>query len=86
MCIRDLDLELANLESTINSVPATHTATAISYKEWNDIESTDVIIERGLSNLLSSGRTQRERLKNKKRMKEKEANEAFDLYYEQGDE
>ena len=85
MDIRDLNLELANLKSTIKSVPATQDATATLYKEWRNIESTDVIIERGLSNLLSSGRTQRERLENKKILKANEAAQALEMYYEQGE-
>ena len=85
MYIRDFNLELANLESTVRSIPATQAATKTLYKEWREIESTDVIIERGLSNLLSSGRTQRERLENKKRMKAQEAEEAFEKFYKQGE-
>ena len=85
MCIHDLNLELANLESTVKSIPATQAATSALYNKWHDIESTDVVIQRGLSNLLSSGRTQRERLENKKRMKEHEVEEASERYYKQGE-
>jgi len=80
--IRDLNIELANLESTVKSVTATQTARETLYEEWHDIESTDVIIQRGLSNLLSSGRTQRERLEIKKRTK---VEEAFERYYKKGE-
>ena len=67
--IRDVNIELANLESTVKSVPATQAATKTLYKEL-----TNVNTQRGLSNLLSSDRK-----------KGKKAEEAFERYYQQGE-
>ena len=80
--IRDFNIELANLESNVKSVPVTQAATGALYKEWRDIESAEVIMQRGLANLLSSGRIQRAKLEIKKRTKVKEA---FERYYEKGE-
>ena len=77
MYIRHLDLEVANLESIVESVSATQDATVALYNAWHDIKSSNGIAQRSLANLLSSSRTQRQFLEIKKRMKAEEAEAAF---------
>ena len=67
--IRDVNIEFANLESSVKSVPATQAAAETFYKEL-----TKVNTQRGLSNLLSSDQR-----------KEKKAEEAFERYYKKGE-
>jgi hypothetical protein len=76
MCIRDLNLEFEKLKST-DSIDSAQAAAATSHKYWCDTRSADVSVQKRLSNLLSSGRAQKEN----ERLK---ANEAFQKYYEQG--
>ena len=77
MYIRDLNLEVEKLEST-EFVDSCHAATATLYKDWLDIKSVDVNVQKSLSDLFSS----KEKLENKKLLK---AREAFGKYYEQGE-
>ena len=60
MYIHDLDVEVGQLESGVDSARA---ATASSHKDWLDVQ-------KGLSNLFSSSRAQKEKL---------------EKYYEQGE-
>ena len=83
MYIRDLNLEVEKLEST-EAVDSCHAATVPLHKDWHDMKSVNVIVQKSLSNLLSS----KEKLETKKALKEREAvlaaREAFGKYYEQG--
>jgi hypothetical protein len=83
MCIRDLNSEFAKLESADN-VASAQAAAATSHKDWRDITSVDVSVQKGLSNLFSSGRVEKEKreMENEKRLK---AHGAFQKYYEQGE-
>ena len=81
MFIRDLQSEFERLESkeVVNSAQAT---TAILHKDWLDIKSADIGVQKNLSNLFSSGRTQREKLESEKKL---QAHEAFKKYHKQGE-
>ena len=81
MCIHDLHFESKKLEPA-DSVDFAQAATAASHTDWHDIKSVEVTVQRNLSSLLSSGRVQKEKLENEKRLKEREA---FEKYYEQGE-
>ena len=81
MYIRDLDFEIANLAST-DSVDFAQAVTATSHKDWIDITSVDVNVQKGLSSLLPSGRTQKQKRESDKILK---AQAAFQIYYEQGE-
>jgi len=78
-----LGFEVSTFEPT-DSADSAQAATATSYKGWSDIKSIDVIVQRGLPSLLSSGRTQKEKekLENEKRQN---AKKAFQKYYEHGE-
>ena len=84
MCIRDLNFEFENLESTKSTDPA-QAATATLHKNWLDIESVEVRIQKGFSNLFSSGRAQKAKLEMKKELQDRKAREALKKYYEQGE-
>ena len=77
MYIRDLNLEVEKLEST-EVVDSCHAATTTLHKDWLDIDSVDVNVQKNLSDLFSS----KEKLELKKSLK---AQEAFGKYYEQGE-
>ena len=81
MYIHDLDFEIANLAST-DSVDFAQAVAATSHKDWIDITSVDVSVQKGLSSLLPSGRTQKQKQENKKILK---AQAAFQIYYKQGE-
>ena len=81
MYIRDLNFELANLEPT-DSVDSAQADTAISHRDWCDIRSVDVSLQKGVSNLLVSRRAQRQKLEYEKAQK---AQKALQKYYEQGE-
>ena len=83
MYIRDLNLEVEKLEST--EVDSCHAAAATLHKDWLDIKSVDVNVQKGLSDLFSSKEKSKEKLENKKVLKAREAREAFGKYYEQGE-
>ena len=78
--ICDLNFELGELEP-IESVESAQVATAILHKDWLDIKSVDVSVQKG-SNWFSSTRAQKEKLEYKKLQKSREA---FTKYYEQGE-
>jgi hypothetical protein len=80
--IGDLNIEFARLESEDN-VDSAQAATITSHKDWCDIKSIDVSVQKNLSNLFSSGRAQKQKteMENEKGLK---AREAFQKYYEQG--
>ena len=82
MYIRDLDVEVEELESGVDSAQA---ATARLHKNWLDIKSVDVSVQKGLSNLFSSSRAQKEKLENEKALKAKEESKALKEYYMQGE-
>ena len=77
MYIRDLNLEVEKLEST-EVVDSCYASTVTLHQDWLDIKSTDVNVQKSLSDLFSS----KKELENKKSLK---AREAFGKYYEQGE-
>ena len=72
------------LEST-EGVDSCHAATAPLHKDWLDIKTVDVNVQKSLSDVFSS----KEKLENKKALKARraalEALEAFGKYYKQGE-
>ena len=80
MDIHDLNLEVEKLEST-EDVDSAQATTATLHKDWFDIKSVDVSIEKGLSSLFSSTQAQKVKLE-KKTLK---AEEALEKYYKQGE-
>ena len=77
MYIRDGNLEVEKLEST-ESVDSAQAAEATLCKDWLDIKSGDVVVQKNLSKLFSS--------KGKLEMKlEMKAREAFESYFKQGE-
>ena len=70
ICARDINSEFEGLEST-EGVDSAQAATAILHKDWLNIKSGDVGVQKSLSNLFSS--------------KEKLSREAFHRYYKQGE-
>ena len=81
MYIRDLNWKFEKLGST-ESIDSAQAATATSHKEWLDIESVDVSVQKNLSNLFSSGRALKEKLESEKTLK---VNEALKECYTQGE-
>ena len=83
MCIDDLNIEFEELKSP-ESVDSAPTATRISHDDWLHIESDNVVVEKSLANLLSSGRAQKEKekLETEKKMK---TIEAWEKYHKQGE-
>ena len=81
MFIRD---EVEKLEST-EGVDAAQAATATLHKDWLDIKSVDVRVQKNLSQLFSSARAQNEKLEIEKDLKERKAREASEKYFEQGE-
>ncbi len=65
MDIHDLNFEVEKLEST-EGIDSALAATATLHKDWLDIK---VSVRRGLSNLFSSGRAQKENWKSRKHFK-----------------
>ena len=84
MYIHDLDVEVGNLESR-EGVDSAQAATASLHKDWLEIKSVDVSVQKGLSDLFSSGRTQRKKLDNEKFLKAQEERKALEKYYNQGE-
>ena len=82
MYFRDLDVEVEELESGVDSAQA---ATASLHKDWLDIKSVDVSVQKGLSSLFSSGRAQREKLEIEKTQKTREERKALEKYAKQGE-
>ena len=85
MCTRDLNLDLnsefANLAPT-DRVDSAQAATATSHKDWCDIKSLDVSVQKGLSSLIPLSRDQKRKRENEKARR---ADTAFQKYYEQGE-
>ena len=85
MCTRDLNLDLnsefANLAPT-DRVDSAQAATVTSHKDWCDIKSIDVSVQKGLSSLLPLSRDQKRKRENEKTQK---VQTAFQKYYEQGE-
>ena len=81
MCIDDLTIEFEKLEST-ESVDWAQVSTAISHKDWLDTQAVDVSVQKGLSNLFSLGRAQKEKLEYEKSLK---SHTEFERYYKQGE-
>ena len=84
MDIRDLNLEVEKLEST-EGVDSAQAATATLHKDWLGIKSTEVRVQKGLSNVFSSGRAQREKLEIEKELQVHRAREASEKYHKQGE-
>jgi len=80
MCIHKLEFEFEELEPTV-SVSSAQAATEISYADWHDIKLVEAK-KAILPSLLSSGRAQKEKRENEKRLKEREA---FEKYHNQGE-
>jgi len=87
MCIRDLNFEFAKLKST-DSVDSAQVAIAVSYKDWRDIKSVGVSVQKSRSSLLHLGRAQKGKLEKLEKLeseKKREAQNAFEKYFEQGE-
>ena len=84
MYFRDLDVEVGKLESR-EGVDSAQAATASLHKDWLNIKSVDVSVQRGLTNLFSSSRAQEEKLENEKRLKAQEERKALEEYYKEGE-
>ena len=69
------------LEPT-ESVDSAQVVTATLYKDWLDIKSEDVSVQKGGANLFSSGRAQKKKLEKEKSLR---SSEAFEKYYNQGE-
>ena len=81
MCSRDLNFEFGNLAST-DRIDSARAATASPRKDWCDIKSIDVSVQKGLSSLLPLSREQK-RIREYEKTKKVQA--AFQEYYEQGE-
>jgi hypothetical protein len=83
MCIHDLDSEFEGVKPT-NYVDSAQAATAISHKDWRDIKSVDLSVQKSPSSLSSSGGTYEEKLEmnEEKRLK---AQRAFYKYHGKGE-
>ena len=77
----NLSSEFGNLESA-EGVHSAQAVRATLHKDWLDVKSADVSVQRGVSNLFSSDRAQRQKLENEKVVK---AQEAFKKYHTQGE-
>ena len=84
MYIRDLDFEVEKLEST-EDVDSARAAAVTMRKDWLDIKSVDVSVQKGVSNLFSSARAQREKLEIEKKLQDRKAREASEKYHKQGE-
>ncbi|SRR5258706_9082938 len=84
MDFRDLNFEIEKLGST-EDVDSAQAATDTLHKDWLDIKSVEVSVQKGLSNLFSSGRAQKEKLEIEKRVQGRKAREALDKYRMQGE-
>ena len=78
MCIWDLNVEFEKLEIT-EIVDSAQGATTTLHKVWLDTESVDLSVQKGLSNLFSSSRAQKEKMEYK-------AYQAFWKFYDQGEQ
>ena len=81
MCIGALNIEFEKLRST-EGVDSAQAAAVTSHKEWLDIQSVDVSVQKNLSNLFSSGRELKAKLESEKTLK---GNVAFRQYSYQGE-
>ena len=64
MYFHDLVPEFSKLNKSREGVDSVQAATAL-HKDWLDINSVDVSVQNGLSNLFSSSRAQKEKLEKK---------------------
>jgi len=80
-CIRDLNVEFEELGST-ESVDSAQAAAVTLHKEWLDIQSVDVSVQKNLSNLFSSGRALKEKMESEKTLQVKKV---FKEYSNQGE-
>ena len=80
----DLNSELETLKST-EGVGSAQATTATLHKDWLDIKSIDISVQKGLSNLFSSGRAQKEKLEIEKKLQVRKAHEALEKYFKQGE-
>jgi len=83
MYFGDLNIKFENLEST-KSVNSAQAAAVTSHKEWLDIKSVDVSVQKNLSNLLSSGRALKEKLEKLETEKSLKVYEALEKCHDQG--
>jgi len=84
MDIPNLNLVVEKLESR-EGVDSAQAATATLYKDWLDIKSAEVGAQKGLSNVFSSGRAQKEKLEIEKKLQVRKALEASEKYHKQGE-
>jgi len=84
MVIHGLGFEIEQLQS-IEYVDSAETATATLHKDWLDIKAAEVSVQKGLSNVFSSGRAQKEKLEIEKKLQVRDAREALKKYYKQGE-
>jgi len=82
-CIGDLNIEFEKLGST-ESVDSAQAAAATSHKEWLDIRSVDVSVQKNLSNLFSSGKALKEKLEKLETEKTLKVKEALEKCHDQG--
>jgi len=84
MYFGDLNIGFENLEST-KSVDSAQAAAVTSHKEWLDLESVDVSVQKNLSNLFSSGRALKEKLEKLETEKTLRVKEALKKCHDQGE-
>jgi len=84
MYFGDLNIEIENLEST-KSVDSAQAAAVTSRKEWLDIKSVDVSVQKNRSNLFSSGRALKEKLEKLETEKTLRVKEALEKCHDQGE-
>ena len=82
--IHDLNFEVEKLESS-EGVDSAQVATATLHKDWLDIQSVDVSVQKGLANLFLSARAQKEKLEMEKSRQQRKADEASEKYFRQGE-
>jgi len=84
MYFGDLNIEFEKLEST-KSVDSAQAAAVTSHKEWLDIKSVDVSVQKNLSNLLSSGKALKEKLEKLETEKTLKVKGALEKCHDQGE-
>ncbi len=84
MDFRDLNSEVETLEST-EGVDSAQATTATLRKDWLEIKSVNISVQKGLSNLFSSARAQKEKLEIEQKLQFRKASEASRKYHKQGE-
>jgi len=84
MYFGDLNIKFENLKST-KSVDSAQAAAVTSHKEWLDIESVDVSVQKNLSNLFSSGKALKEKLEKLETKQTLKVEEALKKCHDQGE-